>query len=204
MEYQNYWENYYLKNKNPIEESSFASFCLGFIDKNKKLIDLGCGNGRDSIFFAKNNIITTGVDYAEKEINFLNTNYSNEKLSFIVNDFTKLDNNIKYDYVYSRFTLHSINENGENELLRWIKNNLNKNGFFFLEVRSINDPMFLKGEKISSNENITTHYRRYIDFKIILEKIKDIGLKIIYKLESNNLSKNNDDNPVLIRIIAQK
>ena len=49
----NYWDNFYIK-KNKIKESSFARFVLNKVRKGrmkKSLIDIGCGNGRDSIFF---------------------------------------------------------------------------------------------------------------------------------------------------------
>ena len=34
----------------------------------KSLIDIGCGNGRDSIFFSKNNFHVTGIDISQKAI----------------------------------------------------------------------------------------------------------------------------------------
>ena len=64
--------------------------------------------------------------------------------------------------------------------------------------------MFEKGEKISESENVTTHYRRYLDFNETIEKLENRGLKIIYKLESQGLAKYKDDDPTLIRIVAQK
>lgn len=119
-------------------------------------------------------------------------------------DFTNLATDQKYDYVYSRFTLHSINEDAEGRVLKWVSNQLNCDGYFFLEVRSINDPMFNNGEKISETENITTHYRRYLDYSKTIEKLENIGLKVIYKIESQGLSVYKDDDPMLIRIVAQK
>ena len=66
----NYWDNFYIK-KNKIKESSFARFILGKVGKKgikKSLIDIGCGNGRDSIFFSKNNFRVTGIDISQKAI----------------------------------------------------------------------------------------------------------------------------------------
>ena len=62
--------------------------------------------------------------------------------------------------------------------------------------------MFQKGEKISDNENVTTHYRRYLNLED--NKIEKCGLKIIYQLESQGLAVYKDDDPMLIRIVAQK
>ena len=48
----NYWDTYYKSNKK-IKESSFARFVIKKIDKNSKIIDIGCGNGRDSFSSAR-------------------------------------------------------------------------------------------------------------------------------------------------------
>ncbi len=204
MNNKDYWETYYKENPNPIESSSFAKFCIGFLNKNKTLIELGCGNGRDSLFFAKNELNVTAVDQVKTEIDYLNDNFSSENLKFVVNDFTKLASDERYDYIYSRFTLHSINSQKESNVLSWVANQLNNNGLFLLEVRSLNDPMFEKGEKISSTENVTSHYRRYLDFEETVNKIQNVGLTILYKLESQGLSVYGEDDPMLIRIVAKK
>lgn len=204
MENKDYWEKYYENNPNPVEASTFAKFCEGFISDNKTFIELGCGNGRDSVFFAEKNLIVTAVDQVEKEIEYLNKKFGSDNLTFVANDFSKLGSDNGYDYIYSRFTLHSVDSEAETRVLNWIKDNLNNNGLFFLEVRSINDPMFKKGEKLSDNENMTSHYRRYLDFENTIDKLEKIGLKIVYKLESQGLSVYKDDDPMLIRIVAKK
>ena len=53
-----YWDNFYKKKKLTLKPSKFAIFCKKIL-KNYKgtLYDIGCGNGRDSIYFNKNNIV---------------------------------------------------------------------------------------------------------------------------------------------------
>ena len=197
MNDKSYWKEYYRKNPNPVDPSTFAKFIIGFMESEKKLIELGCGNGRDSVYFAQQKINVTAIDQIEEEMDYLNKKHSLYNLNFKADDFTNLDDDKKYDYIYSRFTLHSVNEKAEKRVFDWITKQLNDEGLFFLEVRSINDPMFEKGEKISESENVTTHYRRYLDFNETIEKLENRGLKIIYKLESQGLA-------TLIRIVAQK
>jgi cyclopropane fatty-acyl-phospholipid synthase-like methyltransferase len=204
MDNKDYWEKYYKNNKNPVVPSSFAEFCVGFLDKDKTLIELGCGNGRDSLFFSKNEINVVAIDQVENEIKYLNEKFSSDKLKFLSDDFTALPTDKTYDYVYSRFTLHSITNEKEEDVLNWVSSQLNENGLFLLEVRSLNDPMLNKGEKISKNENVTNHYRRYLDFDETIDKIQSKGLNIIYKLESQGLSVYKTDDPMLIRIVAKK
>ena len=211
MNDKEYWTNYYADNSKPADASTFAEFILPYLDENKDLIELGCGNARDSIFFSKNNINVMAVDQVQSEIDFLNEHYKSDNIHFFCDDFTDLKNTehdqIKendFDYVYSRFTFHSINERKEDNALDWIKDNLKNGGLFLLEARSLNDPMFKQGEALSETENFTTHYRRYMDLDKITKKLEDRNFSIEYKIEDNNLAVHKDDNPYVIRIVAKK
>ena len=211
MDDKKYWTEYYAKNSKPTNASTFAEFVLPKLSENKNLIELGCGNGRDSIYFAQNNLNVVAVDQVEDEMNYLNENHKEENITFIADDFTDLINtnsdlikNTDFDYVYSRFTFHSINEFKENRTLDWIESNLCGGGCFLLEARSMNDPMFKQGRALSETENFTTHYRRYMDLNKIVNKLESRNFEIVYKIEDNNLAVYKDDNPYVIRIIAKK
>lgn len=206
-----YWTEYYSKNSKPTNASTFAKFILPKLELNKNLIELGCGNGRDSVYFAQNNLNVIAVDQVQEEVDYLNENYKNENITFICDDFTDLANTSNsiinetdFDYIYSRFTFHSINEAKEDRTLDWIENNLDEGGCFLLEARSLNDPMFKQGKSLSDTENFTTHYRRYMDLNKIIKKLESRHFEIFYKLEDNNLAVYKDDNPYVIRIMAKK
>ncbi|MGN9134000.1 adenylyl-sulfate kinase [Clostridium sp. HCP1S3_B4] len=204
-----YWNNFYKSNNYEIaKQSSFANYILKYTEKNKKLIDLGCGNGRDSKFFASKGIKVYGVDSSEWTINKLNSDNIGKNCIFICDDFVSSKNLFlqKYDYCYSRFTLHAINEKQENELLFNIKKALNKNGYFFVEARTINDEIYGKGRKIGRNEYIyEDHYRRFINVKEFKEKIESVdGLKIIELDENKGYSKLGKSDPTLMRCIIKR
>lgn len=208
MDDKEYWDNYYATHSKPAVASTFAEFILDKLEEGKNLIELGCGNGRDSLFFSKNGVKVVAVDQVESEINFLNENYSSENITFLTDDFTNLEktnheliNETDFDYVYSRFTFHSINESKEERTLKWIAENLK--GLFFLEARSLNDPMFKQGENLSETENFTTHYRRYMDLDKFAAKLESLGFEILFKIEDKDLAPYKDDNPYVIRIIAK-
>lgn len=211
MNDKKYWTEYYSKNSKPTDASTFAEFILPKLDSNKNLIELGCGNARDSIYFAQNNLNVVAVDQVQEEIDYLNENHKEENILFVCDDFTNLANTSEdiinetdFDYIYSRFTFHSINEAKEDRTLDWIENTLDNGGCFLLEARSLNDPMFKQGKSLSDTENYTTHYRRYMNLNKIIEKLESRNFEIIYKIEDNNLAVYKDDNPYVIRIIAKK
>lgn len=202
-----YWNKYYKTHKNPGTPSPFAIYIQKYISENNTLLELGCGNGRDAVYLANNGLSVIGMDQISEEIDFLNSKYSNENLKFICDDFTniKLINNT-FNNIYSRFTLHAISEKQANDVLQWTLNHLENDGLFLLEVRSTNDELYNEGEKIIGERNvrITSHYRRFIEFDILKTKITNLGFHIVEAIEDKNLAVYKDENPVVIRIIAQK
>lgn len=60
---KDYWEAYY-KSGGPSTSkcSSFAMYCLPYIDVKKVLFDMGCGSGRDALFFLQNHIPVIALD----------------------------------------------------------------------------------------------------------------------------------------------
>ncbi len=200
-----YWEEYYQNHKIPNKQSLFADFISSYISNNKKILELGCGNGRDSLYFSNElSLNTTGIDQCTKEIDFLNTTYGSEKLEFKEQDFTNFNVDCKYDYIYSRFTFHSIDEESETRTLDLIFNSLENDGLFFLEARSIKDELFGEGKRVGKNEYVTDHYRRFLVFDLIKKKVENSGLKIIYSIEDKGFAPHKDEDPYVIRIIAKR
>ena len=206
MDY-NYWNEYYKKHIAPNEPSKFAKDILKYLEKGKKLIELGCGNGRDAIFLSNNNINVVAVDQSESSINNLKSSVLNDNIEFICDDFieTELLEKESFDYVYSRFTLHSISEEQENKLINRVYNALKKEGLLLIEVRSIKDEIFGLGEKVARNTYVyNNHSRRFIVLDELVQKLKSIGFEISFVDENNNYAIYKDQNPIVIRVIARK
>ena len=180
-----HWTSFYAKNSfKEYRPSQFAMDCSKLIKPNSKIIELGCGNCRDSLFFAStdggsNKIISVDM-YASppEEIQ--------KDIFFIKSDVGNLPD-IKCDYIYSRFFLHAINEEKEDFLLNYIKRNCNQ---FFIECRS--DKSYFDGD----------HYRRFINKEKIEKKLNQFNFK--YDLiEDKDLAKYKDENPIVIRIFGK-
>jgi hypothetical protein len=81
---------------------------------------------------------------------------------------------------------------------------LNDGGRLFIECRSINDPLARKGEVISPTERIYGHYRRFIVLEDLKARVEAAGFLICEATESDGLAVYGDDNPVVIRLMAQR
>ncbi|MCI7107483.1 MAG: adenylyl-sulfate kinase [Agathobacter sp.] len=202
-----YWNQYYKKELKEIQSpSDFAKSILPYLEKGKKMMDIGCGNGRDSIYFAQSGIDVIGVDASEEAIDNLNKHNIKNGL-FVCDDFVtcKALYQMQYDYFYSRWTLHAISERQENELLQNVANSIKMNGKFFIEVRSVKDELYGKGQKIAKNAFVyNDHFRRFIDKEELQQKLENIGFEILSLQEGVNFSRTDVSNPTLIRVIAQK
>jgi tellurite methyltransferase len=200
-----YWDNYYKKKKSPLKETFFAKFVYNKIKKlNLKIFDIGCGNGRDTIFFKKKGLDCVGLDKSTEILKKNKKNYKKYSNQFIKKNFcTFFKKKISTPFiVYSRFTWHSINYNDEKKLIRSLKGNKDLK-YLFIETRTINDEIYGKGKKLGRHEFMTSHYRRFIDSKQLKKKLSKF-LKIIYFKESKNLAKFKKENPCVARIIAMR
>lgn len=205
---KDFWNKFYKKKLAVNRPSNFAVFILKFLKKYKStIIDIGCGNGRDLLYFKKKKISFLGIDLSKNATSLIKRKLKSKKnKSKIFNDdFVKFDykNKIKNKFsIYSRFTWHTINEKNESIFLNKISKLPNLE-YILIETRSDKDDLFGVGKKISNNEFITDHYRRFINKNVLVNKIKK-NFKIIYLKESKGFSKFKKEDPCLIRVIAVK
>lgn len=201
-----YWNRYYNNKICSEEPSPFAKYVATLIDSGKNMVELGCGNGRDAKYFASLGINVLAIDMSSAAIDSLN-NQNIENAKFVCGDFVNIDYHKPntYDYVYSRFTIHSINHNQQRMLLQNMFTALKSNGKFFIEVRGVNDTLFGKGEALERNAFFyDNHYRRFIVFDEILKEMQENGFRIEYAKESTGFAPYGNDDPCVIRIVAVK
>lgn len=172
-----YWTDFYKEGHIKIP-SDFAKFCLDFLKPCSFITDLGCGNGRDSYYFAANNHIVTGIDYANMPKNTTNA-------FFIKGDILEHQHVYKDTICYSRFFLHSVTNEYIEKLLDTIKSTI------MFEFRTIEDtPLIYK------------HNRNLINSDKFLSMLLDKGFKIQYFNKGKDLAKFKNENPIVARVIA--
>lgn len=202
-----YWNRYYkdiIDHK--VVPSDFARLVETKLERNSHIMELGCGNGRDSLYFLSQGHSVIAVDGADAAIDMLNeVTKEDTNALFVCDDFVKCQTlyQMKYDCIYSRFTLHAITEEQENELLSNVKQALIDGGLLCIEARTIHDEIYGKGKKVEHNAFFyNDHYRRFIDIAEFEDKLKKNGFKILSIEESAGFSKTEESDPVLMRCIA--
>jgi tellurite methyltransferase len=139
-----YWKYY---RDAPTEPSSFAYFCRGFMKPGNVIIDLGCGNGRDTLYFRSEGMKVTPIDYAEQDIE-----------DFVRIDFDDLIFLPQVDYVYCRFLFHAIPEYMEDMILR-----MSCGSGLMIEARS--------DKGVPPDDG---HYRRLINAKKLVDRLENV------------------------------
>jgi bifunctional enzyme CysN/CysC len=203
-----FWESFYSKRTGVLHPSPFALFVsdlLGPDGRGKDLLEVGCGNGRDSAFFSQNGFRVTAIDASSAAIDYCREVHGGSILfEHRLLSAPDSQTNHTYDVVYSRFVLHAMTPEEGDEFLVAAARCLKPNGRLLLECRSINDPLARKGEVLSPTERIDGHYRRFIVADELLEDVKAVGLAVEQLVESAGLAKFKDEDPVVIRLIAKK
>ena len=176
-----YWNNLYSKdNYFGTGQTILADFAKTIIEKNNitNLLELGCGQGRDSIFFTNFVPSVTSLDISANAINFVKK-IKNEKnlinLELHVHDAKKPLNfiNKSFDMVYSNLALQFFDMDELKEIFSNIASIMSKNSFFLFSTKKPGDKYFNFGNKISENsfeyKNITRFFFQKSEIQALLE-----------------------------------
>lgn len=201
-----HWARFYSSGHAPSEPSSFAKDVAAKLSEPISLIEIGCGNGRDAAFFASLGHEVTAIDASDAAIALCNSRLADTGIRFLAGTLPAVQHRLgrPADVVYSRFVIHAMPEDEERAMLSAAAVCLKKGGRLFVECRSINDPMASRGEIISPTERIHGHYRRFIVLDQFRERLRAAGFHVTSEIESDGLAILGAENPVVIRVTAEK
>ena len=144
----------------------------------KEVLDLGIGQGRNSIPLAELGFNVTGVDYSTKCLEICKNTCN--KLNLVKSDIRTFDiEKDKHDMILSGYVLHFLHKNDSYQIIKNIKNNLKNNGIVYISVFSLEDPKFSKHSTSSDFE--------ILDNNILHNKVNDTYVSFFSKDEVLNL-----------------
>ena len=113
--------------------------------KNTKFLDLGCGNGADTLYLVERGYKVISVDYSKEAVNNINLNIKGGEGKILdMNEKFFFDDN-SFNIIIADICLHFFNEEKTNHIMREIKRILNKGGILLARVSSINDKNYGAG-----------------------------------------------------------
>lgn len=209
-----YWSDYYRKRETPLLPSQFAAFVAnelltGELPEIANIVDLGCGNGRDSFFFLQFERPVHGVDASGAAIQncqemLARRHEAEQRLgSFAVGsaDDTAVWDRISTStagpvLVYARFFFHAIDDAAESCVLDAVaKLTGERGGAVCVEARTHLD---VAAEKVTPE-----HYRRFIRPDAFAAALEQRGLAVSYRAEGLGMAKYRHDDAHVFRVIAK-
>ncbi|NBI05414.1 class I SAM-dependent methyltransferase [Senegalia massiliensis] len=156
-------------------------------ENNMKVLDLGCGIGRHSIFLSQNDFDVYAHDLSESGLRKLDEVSSKEGLNIKINlgDMVSLpyESNF-FNCILAYNAIYHTDRVGIEKVISEIKRTLKDNGEIYLTFNSKNNPSFNNpsNEKIGENTIIKTegkekgipHY--YVDEKEVRRLMKDFKI----------------------------
>jgi SAM-dependent methyltransferase len=207
-----YWANFYAHNELSAG-STFWEFINVWPQIPATIVDIGCGDGRDSFAFARASTTVLAMDRSEIAIRHASKKAADLGLSntlgFTVGDVSedntvttlvtraRLRSNGGPVLFYMRFFLHSITADVQEKLLRALSDAAQPGDMLAAEFRT---------DKDKPNRKVYgKHYRRYQDAESFSTELRQrYGFTPGYEHEASGLAPYRDEDPVLYRVVAYR
>ena len=151
--------------------------------KIKAVLDLGCGSGRDSLYFSRAGYTVTAADI--KITKFQENRLKDRGIKFIKDDLRHLILRPKsFDIVFAHLSLHYFDDRTIDYIIGKIYNCLKPGGYFFIKVKSTADPLFGKGKKLEENYYESDLKRHFFTSEYMKEKLAKFKIIKIQKTRS--------------------
>ena len=187
------------------EPSPFARWVQQRDPSTRALLDVGAGNCRDSLFFARQGRAVTALDFSmgvlERTVRdagpddptiattSVNLNDTREVLALG----TELSRREEATDVYCRLTLDAVEPTGRENILRLASMALRREGHLYLEFRTQRD-------------RLTDHHfdmpRKFLSPRTVVKEIEARGGRVVHRESGRGRAQFEGENPYVCRIVA--
>ncbi|MGX1173699.1 class I SAM-dependent methyltransferase [Pseudomonas sp. R151218B TE3479] len=200
-----YWNGFYSRQDTSVPQlpSQFSVFSAGEFIGVDAVVEFGCGNGRDSEFFALNGFQVLAFDASSEAIALCQQRTKSAKVQYLLSNAEGSTEHLQ-DFlqgkrrvaVYARFFLHAIDAEVEKAFFDMLENTLAPGSLVFLEYRTKEDE--------SGAKRFGQHYRRYIDHEALIDTLQGTGFSIAYQIQGRGFAKYRDEDALVGRCVAVK
>ena len=200
-----YWDEYYRHRTVPVVPSQFAVFVHGELTEGSSIIDIGCGSGRDSIFFAQCGLDVLGIDQSPIAIDTCNRRASELGIRAARFVAAPISNTKQIALeaqrmqgprcVYARFFLHAIDDEAEQDFISVATQIVAKTPHSIVAVE-------FRTERDRNQQKVTPeHYRRFVNPMTFATKCINAGMSLDYFVEGFGFAKHHSDDAHVARYI---
>ncbi|RCW86674.1 class I SAM-dependent methyltransferase [Paracoccus lutimaris] len=206
-----YWNQYYASREvmKLSAPSQFAAFVAQEAGDAHLIIEVGCGNGRDSLFFARHGFQVVAIDGSSSAIAKCEESRNAQSLSDISFICSTVGSAGFGDALrqarahsegpalaYARFFLHAITESEELAFFEGMSAALHEGDRLAVEYRTVRDAA---GEKVTA-----AHYRRFVEPSQVIANAASFGFSVEYEVEGFGFAKYLKDDAYVARTVFRK
>ena len=177
--YNNNAKEYFDFTVNADMQMQYDSF-LKFVKRAGKILDFGCGSGRDALYFKNKGYEVTAIDGSEEMCKLARDYTGLDVKCMDFKDFNEVDS---YDGIWACGSLSHLERKDFLEMLKRLRDALMENGHIFIAMK--------KGEGEEVTEDGRYYY--YLDFNDMEDIAEDMDLKTVMVYMSRSV--NNPDEP---------
>ena len=187
-----YWNQFYNNVSTiPAVPSQFCVLVSTEVDRSTPIIEYGCGNGRDSLYFTSQGFTVLASDLSKDAIDSNQEKVGNGAkfsvcdvtdeagVSDLISKAHAVNTNI---VVYNRFFIHSIDETQERTFIGILAKSMTEGDKLYMEFRCDKDEAL---DKVYGKG----HYRRYVKTEDLIKFMKSVGFEIEYEMTGQGMAK---------------
>lgn len=206
-----YWSSFYARQSvsPPSGPSPFAVWVDQQLEPAVSIVEVGCGNGRDASFFARQGRQVVAFDQSQEAIDLLLQMAKSKGLTELTADAVSVERlavdaqpeNVRQALnhntlaVYSRFFLHAITEEAQANFLTWLTSFLAVGELCYLEYRA--------AELTDSPYEFGDHYRRPVAASELAGQCRELGFSVVSSNESDDYAPYGHERPLVGRTVIR-
>ncbi|HSV39951.1 MAG TPA: class I SAM-dependent methyltransferase [Nocardioidaceae bacterium] len=208
--YIKHWNDFYrapASARVPRLPSSFASWVGDRLPPHRHILDVGCGNGRDSVFFAERGHRVTALDAStpallktrrlarERAVRLRPLQLNLNDLSSTLLSGARFAHLKKPPEIYARFLLDAIAPDARDNFFRWAQMIQRRGGSTYLEFRTW--PGAIRAS------TLRFHYRALLDTRSVIAEIEGHGGSVVHREQGTARARFEGENPHVCRLIVR-
>ena len=158
--------DYYTSTVHLKLETLYAPF-LNLLGKNKTILDLGCGSGRDSKYFLSCGHTVTSVDGSKELIKLASRHIGKEVLLL---DFNELDYKNEFDGIWACASLLHIPKKEISHIFKLLAKALKPEGYLFTSFKHGSDEIIIENRLF--NNYTATSFSKFISGQTGFKTVK--------------------------------
>ena len=178
-----HWNNAHANqqlHKHSAHETDFARYINTGIPPLASILELGCGEGNDSIYFAEQGHAITATDFSNTVLEQNNDRLTHPNLTFSIQDISQplQFDNASFDVIYARLSLHYFTNETTASIFREIARVLKPGGMLCFMCKSTADHLHGQGQEIERNMyELEGHVRHFFS--------KEYAMKLLHEARLN-------------------